>query len=182
MSWGTRTYTSWMQILQHTQKKSRASWLLTGAITGAGLAATGLVEDRLSPMENTIVATIDGESIAVSHFTNYLEALQKDKGKPLPGPDKSHLLDRMIDEKLLLQHARHLSLTRTDSAVKKAIVDAVIENIISENRGVIPSDKELETFYARNLTYFSHAPLLSVQRMVFAGLRRRYTRNRRALR
>lgn len=120
-------------------------------------------------MENTIVATIDGESIAVSHFTSYLEALQKDKGKLLLGPDISHLLDRMIDEKLLLQQAQHLGLTRTDSAVKRAIVDAVIENIISKNRGVAPKDKDLATFYTSNITYFSHASLLSVRRMVFTG-------------
>lgn len=155
--------------MQHTEIKSRTNWLLAGAIIGAGLAATGLVEDRLSPVTHKIIATIDGEVISLAHYNSVVATVEKDRGKPLADSDKNYLLERMIDEKLLLQHAQNSGLTRSDSAVKKAIVDAVIENIISKNRGVIPNNKDLETFYATNLSYFSHTPVMRVQRMVFKG-------------
>ena len=156
--------------MQPNHNKSRIHWLLVGAFIGAVLAATGLVENQLRPIQEETIATIDGEAISLARYNSVVQALQKDRGKPLTDTDRARLVERMIDEKLLLQHAEHLGLTRNDAAVKKAIVDAVIENIVSENRGAITETAELERFYRNNLSYFSHTPVVSVQRMVFRGV------------
>lgn len=155
--------------MEDTHSKGRSSWLVIGAVIGALLAASGLVEDQLSPIDDTIIATIDGESIYAAEFTNYLQALENDRGKPLKKADKTHILNRLIDEKLLIRHGELSGLTRTESAVRKAIVDAVIENIVSARKGVLPTDEELESFYQDNLAYFSHTPLLRIRRMLFRG-------------
>ncbi|MEH6569232.1 MAG: peptidyl-prolyl cis-trans isomerase [Halioglobus sp.] len=155
--------------MEDTHSKGRSSWLVLGAAIGALLAASGLIEDQLSPIEDTVIATIDGESIYTAEFINYVEALENDRGKPLKKADKTHILNRLIDEKLLIRHGEISGLTRTESAVRKAIVDAVIENIISARKGVLPTDQELETFYQENQAYFSHTPLLRIKRMLFRG-------------
>jgi hypothetical protein len=140
-----------------------------GAVVGAILAATGLVEDSLSPLDEAVVASIDGENIYLNQYRSYVEALQQDRGYELSTAEREHILSRLIDEKLLIRHGEQSGLTRTEPTVRKAIVDAVIENIVSDRKGLVPDQSQLERFYADNRAYFSHAPLLQVQRMVFRG-------------
>jgi len=155
--------------LKEPTTQNRSRWLAVGAALGALLAATGLLEDQLSPMDDAIVASIDGENIYFRQYRSFVDTLQQDRGFELTTEDREHILSRLIDEKLLLRHGEQSGLTRTEPAVRKAIVDAVIENIVSDRKGIVPEQATLEAFYQDNRTYFSHAPLLQVQRMVFRG-------------
>lgn len=143
--------------------------LALGAALGVILAATGLVEEQLSPVEQSVIATVDGEAIYLSQYQRYLETLASDRRDALDQDDRTHILDRLIDEKLLIRHGEVSGVTRTEPAVRKAIVDAVIDNIISAGKGVVPSEAELARFYDENRAYFSHSPRLRVQRMAFRG-------------
>jgi PPIC-type PPIASE domain len=157
--------------LDKSNSKHRSKWLALGAAIGALLAATGLVEDKLSPLDKDIVASIDGQNIYRSQFQGYADLLQQDRPAPLSDKDQQHILNRLIDEKLLIRHGQQSGLIQSDPAVRKAIVDAVIENIVSSRKGVLAEEAELQQFYEQNGAYFSQAPLLRVQRMVFYGPR-----------
>lgn len=156
-------------ILDKSNSRHPVKWLALGAITGALLAATGLVEDTLAPLDEDIVASVNGENIYLSQYQSYADLLQQDRPGALSDKDRQHILNRLIDEKLLIRHGQQSGLVQTDPAVRKAIVDAVIENIVSSRTGAIAEETELQQFYEDNGAYFSQAPLLRVQRMVFYG-------------
>ncbi|MEH6592505.1 MAG: SurA N-terminal domain-containing protein, partial [Halioglobus sp.] len=146
---------------------ARNRWLVVGALTGALLAATGVMESG-APLEGAqIVATIDGEAVYLSQFQVYVGALQQNRSDRLSQQERDHILERIIDEKLLIRQGERSGLTRSEPTVRKAIVDAVIENIVSERAGRRAGETELRDFYQQNRSYFSHAPLFQVQRMVF---------------
>jgi hypothetical protein len=152
----------------HTTANSASlnRWLVIGALIGALLAATGLLESA-APLEAEIIATIDGEPVYLSQFQTYVDALQQNRSERLGPEEREHVLERIIDEKLLIRQGERSGLTRSEPTVRKAIVDAVIENIVSERAGSSADEAELRTFYEQNHSYFSHAALLQVERMVF---------------
>ncbi|MEH6580997.1 MAG: peptidyl-prolyl cis-trans isomerase [Halioglobus sp.] len=157
--------------MDKSSSKHAVKWLALGAVVGALLAASGLVEDTLAPLDEDIIASINGENIYRSQYQSYADLLQQDRPGALSDKDRQHILNRLIDEKLLIRHGQQSGLVQTDPAVRKAIVDAVIENIISSRKGAVAEEAELQQFYEENGAYFSQAPLLQVQRMVFYGPR-----------
>lgn len=142
--------------------------LVLGAAVGALLAATGLVE-RQAAVPGNVLAEVNGEAIAEVEYLNYLQAMQLDRRRPLDAEQRLQVLDRMIEERLLLQRAEQSGLLRSDTALRKAIVDAMVQSIVASAPPAQPGETELLHFYRENIAYFSSPPLLQVQRMEFRG-------------
>jgi peptidylprolyl isomerase len=134
---------------------SRARGLLAaGALAGLALATVTLVrggaEAPLVPRAaGDPVAWIDGEPVSQETFARFAGGASRSGGTlDLDGPQRRALLDRLIDEELLLREGLALGLPRNEPGIRRAIVSAVIDGVTSAPGEREPSRRELETLYA----------------------------------
>ncbi len=144
--------------------------LMAGALLGALLAASGLLEPR-RPADAAAVAQVDGESIGRGEYLELLELLAGDRRTPMSAAHRRRLLERLIEERLLIARALELGLPRADPVVRKAIVSAMLQAAAGDAAMEEPSAEALAAFYRANLAYFAAPERLRVRRMAFRGER-----------
>jgi len=143
--------------------------LVTGAVLGAVLAASGMLEAPRGSLGKEAVASVNGEIVSKSDYLGYLDLLARDKRNPMSAADRRHVLDRIIEEKLLIERGLGIGLPHSDPKVRKTIVNAMIETIISDVSSVEPELEDLRQFYRDNSNYFAGPARAQVRRMVFRG-------------
>ena len=100
---------------------NRTTLLVLGAIVGALLAASGVLQPSSAALSPNDIASVNGDSIAKSDYLYYLSTLSKDRRSALGVEERQRVLDRLIDEKLLLRRGIDLGLPWSDAAVSKAL-------------------------------------------------------------
>ncbi len=143
--------------------------LIAGAVLGAALAASGILESPGPTLGKDLVASVNGKHISKTEYLGYLDLLARDKRNPMTGADRRHVLERIIEEKLLLDRGLGIDLPYSDPKVRKAIVNAMIQTIISDVSSAEPDPELLREFYQQNQQYFASPGQIQVQRMVFRG-------------
>ena len=145
----------------------RANVLLAiGALCGFVLAASGLLESGPPGMTDAI-ATVNNESISKEDYLNYLSLLAKDKRNPITAEDRRHVLNRMIEEKLIIERGLAIGLAQSEPNIRKVITNAMIETITTDTSAQQADEDTLRKFYRQNQQYFSQPPRLQLQRMIF---------------
>jgi len=141
-------------------------WLALGAAAGLAAAALALLwdgEGRGLPAH--AAASVNGELIRLEELDRALAALSADRREPLAITERERVLDRLIEEELLVQRGLELGLARHDRRVRGDIVSAVIELVVSQAGDTEPSQDELREFYAANRDYFARSERLQVDRL-----------------
>ena len=108
--------------------------LLAGASVGILLGVLSAVSDQrnepyLSP---TAVASVNHQQIRLAEYRRALGLFASDKREPLTEDDRSLVLQRLIDEELLIQHGITSGLIRTDMAVRSAALESVLAGLMIE--------------------------------------------------
>jgi parvulin-like peptidyl-prolyl isomerase len=150
-------------------------WLALGAIGGIGCAAVGLLVsgERGHALPANAAASVNGAVIRLEEYDRAVAAFAADRRDPIGPEERRHVLDRMLDEELLVQRGLELGLARHDRRVRGDIVSAVIELVVSQADGEEPSDADVRAFYDENRDYFAHTERLLVQQVfVRAGPQR----------
>jgi PPIC-type PPIASE domain len=146
----------------------RAQILLAfGAIIGLVLAATDLLTNDIQHIDNSTAAIVNNHRILVSEHLTYLSLLANDKREPLTESDHQHVLNKMIDERLMLERGVKIGLPDSDPNVKKTIIQSMIQLAITDATGVQPDNTELQKFFDQNQKYFAKPAQLKIERMVF---------------
>jgi len=142
--------------------------LTLGAAAGLMLAAIGLLrsDDLAAGLPDDAVAVVNGVAIRTQAYQRALNALAADRRSPIGLEEERHVLNRLLDEELLVQRGIELGLARHDRRVRGDLVAAVIESIVSAVELLDPSDEELESFYEANQGFFGRAGRLRVRRVV----------------
>jgi parvulin-like peptidyl-prolyl isomerase len=133
----------------------RARWLLAlGAATGLAIAAASLVSGthRDAPPPDA-VATVNDVVIRRDDYLRALGGIASDRRAPLDDADKRHVLDRLIDEELLLQRGIALGIARRDRTVRAQLVTATMDLLAST--AAEASVDELRAFYDAHPDYFT---------------------------
>ena len=81
--------------------------------------------------------------------------------------DIDMVLDKLIDEELLIQRAIDLGMLETDSQVRSVIIQKMIESILSEIDNLSYSDQDLKNFYISNKDFFASSPKLQLLKLSF---------------
>jgi parvulin-like peptidyl-prolyl isomerase len=147
---------------------SSISFLVLGAGLGVGLAAAGLVTSGrgVAPLlADNAVARVNGEPIRIEDYQLVLTALAQDKRDPLAEADRQRVLDRLIDEELLVQRGLELDMPRRDSRVRKDLTAAVIDAVVTEVGDAQPSEDELQRFYDEHRDFFTAPGRLRVRQV-----------------
>ena len=149
--------------------RARGSILLAiGAGAGVALAATGLVASsvtrgrRLPP---GAVARVNDTLVRADDYTRSLDALARDRRTGADPADRRLVLDRLIDEELLVQRGLELGLARQDARVRRDLTAAVIDAVVAEHEEEKPSDGELEAFYQQERDFFARPGRLRVRQL-----------------
>jgi len=133
---------------------SALRWLIAGAIAGAAFAAATLVRGgapnaagTTASVPSEAVAIVNGMPITRDALARFTGAIARERGGlDLDPAEQRRILDRLIDEELLLQHGIALGLDRSEPSARRAIVSAVIDTLTTaEMRD--PDRSDLEAFY-----------------------------------
>jgi len=149
---------------------ARARGLLAaGALAGLAAAAASLLGGGAAePLAAGAVARVNGTPIRSEEYERLLAALASDRRAPLADEDRRRVLDRLIEEELLVQHALALGLARSDRRVRADLVSAVLGSLAAASDGYQPGDAEVREFYESQRDYFAGPGRLRVRQVYVA--------------
>ncbi|MDX1650210.1 MAG: peptidylprolyl isomerase [Myxococcota bacterium] len=140
--------------------------LALGAATGLALAAWGLLSaapgEALPPRA---VVTVNGVPIGADDLARLVAGVESDTGAPADATMRRHVLDRLIDEELLVQRGLELGLAGHDRRVRADLAAAVIRSVVVEAEDREPSPEELRAFYEAERALFTRPGRLHVRRL-----------------
>ena len=123
--------------------------LAIGAAAGLAAALWGALgppaRDRVG---NDVIATVNGVAIDRADYERALGSLVADKRSPLTPADSARVLANLVDEQLLVERGLDLGLGEQDIAVRKALIDAMIQFAVAGAAAREPDDGELRRYYA----------------------------------
>jgi len=143
-------------------------------VLGLVLGLLAVVASVLTPSSSNVtdvqvVAIVNGTPIGREKYLAYLRALSTDKKDAIRSEDSEYILQRIIEEELLVQRGVEAGLLESDKRTRAALVNAVISMATTAAEAKAPSDKELDAFFQANIGYFSASRRLRVRQMVIAG-------------
>jgi len=148
-----------------TQERRARVLLALGAATGLAIAVVTLVAGTSGRVPaGDAVATVNGVPIRRDDYLRALGAIASDRRAALDETDKRHVLDRLIDEELLLQRGLALGLARRDRSVRAPLVAATIDLLARSTHE--PSPAELRSFYDAHRDYFTEPGRLRVRQIM----------------
>ena len=109
-------------------------------------------------------AHVNGRAIARADYEAALKGIEAARRTRLSKSEKRRLLERFLDEELLLQRARSLGLFRADRSVRAAIVRSMIALILREASREDLSEEGLRDFYQENRGLFRREARLHLRR------------------
>ena len=141
--------------------------LALGAALGVLAAAASLlgagVPGRRLPAGT--VARVNGTLIRAEDYARSVDALARDRRDGITAEDRQRVLDRMIDEELLVERGMELGLVRQDPRVRRDLTAAVIDAVVTGHDDRTPSDAELAAFYDRERDFFARPGRLRVRQV-----------------
>lgn len=132
------------------EARSRAL-LVAGVVAGVALAAAGLVERGGSSesLPDGVVARVNGEMVTDEAFAQLEAAVTAErKGAALDDSQRQQLLDRLVDEELLLQRGLAIGLARHEPTARRSIVSALVATVTSDVGIGDPDEETLRRFHA----------------------------------
>jgi len=129
----------------------------------AGLVGAGAMLGRGLPP--AAIARVNGTVIRAEDYQRSLDALGRDRRDGVTPEDRRHVLDRLIDEELLVQRGIELGLARQDPRVRRDLTAAVIDAVVTGHDDAAPSEAELAAFYDGERDFFARPGRLRVQQV-----------------
>ncbi|MDA7553947.1 peptidylprolyl isomerase [Gammaproteobacteria bacterium] len=142
--------------------------LFAGILLGALMAAYSVIE-KSNISDYKWAAKIEDTFIPMEKYLTQLDGLSKDKRSPLTQKDKEYVLERMIEEELLIKRAIDLGVLNDNPMARGTIVQQMIKTIIAENARYEISDSELESFFQENSGFFTKSSRLRIQQIYFSN-------------
>ncbi len=143
--------------------------LLGGALVGAALAASGLLQPGAPALPADAMARVNEQLISQQSFESQLALIAENQRKPPTVDDRKRLLQRLIDEKLLVESGLKLDLAHSDPAVRRAIAGAMIDTLVAEAYAEPVDEAALRAFYDDNLAFFTPPGRLHLRQLSFRG-------------
>ena len=108
--------------------------LLAGASVGILLGALSALSDHGNEnhLSATVVALVNHQQIRLAEYQRATELFASDKREPLTEDDRSLVLQRLIDEELLIQYGISSGLIRSDLAVRAVVLESVLAGLVVE--------------------------------------------------
>jgi parvulin-like peptidyl-prolyl isomerase len=148
----------------------RPSPAMLGVLAGAVLAAVGLARTpaQATHLDGEAAARVNGVAIPRADLERALAAVATDRGAPLDPEGQRRVLDRLIDEELLVQHGLRSGMAARDPKVRADVSRAVIDWArVSDETSAPPTEGALRAFTQERPDLFSRPPRLRVAQRFF---------------
>lgn len=137
-------------------------WLLAGGmLVGAALAVVYIARAPESlPPSADAVAWVHDRPISRESYENALRAVASDrKGGVLEEGDAERVLDRLIDQELLIDRAIELGLHERDPQLRNQLATAMIDFLVrrAEDQATEATDEALRAYYESERFRFERA-------------------------
>jgi hypothetical protein len=145
-------------------------WLVLGLVLGLLGVLVGVLTPSWGVAANSqVVAIVNGTPITREKYLTYLQALATDKKDPISAQDAEYVLQRIVEEELLVQRGVEVGLLESDKRSRAALVNAMISMTTTAAEAKAPSEEELRDFLEDNLDYFTPTSRLRVRQLVVKG-------------
>jgi len=145
-------------------------WLVLGLALGLlGVLVSVLTPSLAMTGDPQVVAVVNGNPVTREKYLAYLQALSADKKDPIGSEDSEYILQRMIEEELLVQRGVEVGLLDSDKRSRAAVVNAMISMTTTAAEAKAPGEEELAEFFQDNLDYFTATSRLRVRQMSVKG-------------
>jgi len=152
-----------------SQRSARAIYLLVaGAFVGlvfAGYGAFVSAPDTALTSDQSVAAYVNNSVVTEEELARAIEAASAGRRNELTNEGQRRILSRLIDEELLTQRGIEIGLVEQDRSVRKSIVNAMVQFILSENQSKQVTDAELKSFYQENQNFFAVPERFHVRRL-----------------
>ena len=142
---------------------SSSVFLIFGMLIGLAAALFSLLyKADESGMPNAAIAKVGERYIGQEDYARAVAAVVADSGQTLSAAQRRRVLERLIDEALLLEYGLQQGLARSDRRVRANLISAVIEAKSVEAETRLISEEEAHAFYAEHRDYFKRPQQLRV--------------------
>ena len=150
----------------------RTPWLLfAGAAIGLALATFGLLEDlrdaRTLPAESA--AVVGDRTIRRVDYLRVLAGVEEDLRNPVDDSMRRRVLERMIDEELLVQRALDLGLAVVDRRVRGDLTSGLIDSVVSAADQSEPNERDVRTHFEENADFFTRPGRIRAETLYFSS-------------
>ncbi len=157
-----------MQTEQATQQS--IGWLVSGLVLGLlGVLVSVLTPSWNGSRDSGVVAVVNDTAITRAKYLSYLEALATDKKDPIGTEDSRYVLQRIIEEELLVQRGVEVGLLESDKRTRAALVNGMISMTTTAAEAKAPSERELADFFQENIDYFTPTARLRARQLIVKG-------------
>lgn len=146
-------------------------------VFAAGMVAAGALAARettrlahaTEALPEGVAARVGEHRIMDAELDRATEALARDRRDGAQPGDRAHVLDRLVDEALLVQLALDQGLAQRDPRTRADLTAAALQLLVSEAELSEPSAAELEAFYAERRGELRGAPRVQVEQRFARG-------------
>lgn len=153
--------------LPDADNNGRTNFVLAviGILIGLGFVLVGLLEPPLTQAPETdIVATVNGRPISASRFQRLADGLNDELlASERPILKRMEILDRLIEEELLVSRAVELGLPYSDKIARGYLINSLLTLITAEAMTADPEPETLEWFFKKNPQWFTPARQVAAQ-------------------
>ena len=144
--------------------------LLAGAALGLALSAWGLLEDsgERHVLSAETAAVVGDRVIRRVDYERMLAGVEQDRRGPIDDTTRRRVLERMIDEELLVQKALALGLAAADRRVRGELVSGLVDSVVSEADADAPTAAEIEEHFQGSAAFFARPGRLRVETLFFS--------------
>ncbi|TNE56510.1 MAG: peptidyl-prolyl cis-trans isomerase [Alphaproteobacteria bacterium] len=141
---------------------------LLACAAGLGLVlvlADLTIADPTAPTQPTAqtAALVNGAPISNQQLARVVSGYESDTRRPATQDDRAHILERLIEEELLVQRGIEVNMAEHDPAVRAALVQSMISLVTTETGAIEPEESDIRDYYERNKALFVAAPQLHLR-------------------
>lgn len=138
---------------------------VAGILVGLGFVLLGLLAPIPSNNQETdIVALVNGRPISALRFQSLADGLNEErKARGLPPLERPEILDRLIEEELIVGRAVELGLPFSDKIARGYLINSLLAMITDEALNTVPPEEDLEWFFNENPQWFTPAEQVAAQ-------------------
>ncbi|WP_411824391.1 SurA N-terminal domain-containing protein [Leptospira sp. 'Mane'] len=130
------------------------AFFIIGTVVGFIFVFIGLLFPEKEKIFGDSVAIVNEYEITKQEYLRSLSGYSNDSKNPMTEEIQKNILDRLIEEELLVQRGIELGLAQRDRAIRSQIVRTVIQNVLSENVSSSPNELSLRAYYLLNKDKF----------------------------
>jgi hypothetical protein len=156
------------------ETKRARRWLALGAAVGIALAVRGVVRPARAALTNgalpaNAVALVGDAPITQDEYARAVAAVEADRRDHRADAElRRHVLDRLVEEELLVQGALEIGLPTRDARLRGQIATAMLDGVVG-GPAPAPDDATLRAFHASHAASFTRRGRVQIAALFFRG-------------